>query len=199
MTSLTTYLADKLIDHSNGVTAYAMPTVWIALIRATAGQSPRSAAVTSGQTTVPATPNGHMYRCSASTGNTGSAEPTWPTTPGGTVTDGGVTWTEMTPDFQANNTNITSNEANYTGYARAALAGLMGAAANESASNSAAIGFPACTGGTNAMGGWVSYDASTAGNALKWAVVNAPTTAPLAVSTGITPSFAAGVLTTQQS
>lgn len=41
----------------------------------------------------PTTRNGYCYECTASSGSTGAAEPTWPTTPGNTVVDGGVTWT----------------------------------------------------------------------------------------------------------
>jgi hypothetical protein len=194
MASLSTYVANKLIDHSNGVAPYTPPTVYIALIRCSAGQSPRSTAVTSGQTTAPAASNGHMYRCT-SAGTTGSGEPSWPTISAGTVSDGTVVWTEMTPDFQANNSNLTGVEANYTGYARAALSGLMGAASAGSSTNTTAINLAACTGGTNTIGAWCSYDALTTGNLLKFAA----TTNFLVVSNGITPSFPIGDLTTAQS
>lgn len=187
MAALSTYLANKLIDHHRGLTSYTMPTVYMALFRCSAGQSPRSTAVTSGQTTVPATPNGRMYRCTTA-GTTGSGEPTWPTTSAGTVTDGGAVWTEMTPDFQANNSNVTSVEANYTGYARVALSGTEGAAASGSGTNSAAITYAACTGGTNTVGMFATYDALTVGNLLEFSGL----TAALAVSNGITPSFAIG-------
>jgi hypothetical protein len=40
--------------------------------------------------------NGHKYQAtSITTGITGSTTPTWPTSVGGTVVDGGVTWTEI--------------------------------------------------------------------------------------------------------
>jgi hypothetical protein len=45
----------------------------------------------------PTTPNGHLYKCTTA-GTTGSTEPTWPTGPGATVTDGGVVWTEVGAD-----------------------------------------------------------------------------------------------------
>jgi hypothetical protein len=39
----------------------------------------------------PVTPNGYYYRCTVA-GTSSTGEPTWPTTPELTVTDGGVTW-----------------------------------------------------------------------------------------------------------
>jgi len=47
-----------------------------------------------GQYVTPATPNTHVYKCTTA-GTTGSGTPTYPTTAGGTVTDGGVVWTEV--------------------------------------------------------------------------------------------------------
>src|SRR5580658_436073 len=40
--------------------------------------------------------NGHLYRCTAA-GTTTATEPTWPLTENSTITDGGVTWEELTP------------------------------------------------------------------------------------------------------
>lgn len=42
--------------------------------------------------------NGHLYHCTTA-GITGTVEPTWPTMTGGTVNDGTIVWTEMTPTF----------------------------------------------------------------------------------------------------
>lgn len=47
-----------------------------------------------GDLCVPTTLNGYLYRASAiTTGVTGATQPSWPTTVGATVADGGVTWT----------------------------------------------------------------------------------------------------------
>lgn len=43
---------------------------------------------------LPTTPNGHKYQVTTA-GTTSGTEPTWPLTAGGTVVDGGVTWTEI--------------------------------------------------------------------------------------------------------
>lgn len=52
-----------------------------------------SAAFTVGKFARPTTPNLLRFESTASTGNTGSTEPVWPAAVGGTVVDGGVTWT----------------------------------------------------------------------------------------------------------
>lgn len=129
MASLSTYLADALINHSNGVTAYTMPAVYVGLVT--------TASSAAGQGT----------------------------------------------------------EAAYTGYARVALATLMGSAASESASNTSAVTFPACTAGTSTIVGFILTDSATisGGNLLKFG------TCSLSVSAGITPSFPIGDLTTTMS
>lgn len=53
---------------------------------------PASTVVLSGDTYLPTVPNGHKYTSLG--GTTAATEPTFPTTAGGTVVDGTVTWTE---------------------------------------------------------------------------------------------------------
>ena len=117
----------------------------VALFRATAGKSPRSTAVTSGQTTVPATSNGRMYRCTTG-GTTGASEPTWGTTNGGTTSDGTAVWTEMTPDFEAYNATVQGIEVSGGSYARVAVsntlanwAGTQSAASTTASSGTAGL------------------------------------------------------------
>lgn len=55
-------------------------SLWLASIARTVGTMVR-----------PTTPNGYVYRCTVA-GTSAAGEPAWPTTPGGTITDGGVTW-----------------------------------------------------------------------------------------------------------
>lgn len=87
----------------------------------------------------------------------------------------------------------TTSEATYTSYARVAVArsgaGWTVSAAN--ASNTAAVNFPACTGGTNSITHFgIGSDLTTAGNLFFKGALGAA----LSVSSGITPSFAIGEL-----
>lgn len=127
MAALSTYLANKLVDHRRGVASYTMPTVWIGL------------------------------------------------------------------STTASSAGTPGTEAAYTSYARVALSGLLGASSSGSGTNSGAINFPACTGGSSTVVGFFTYDASTAGNMLEFG------TCSLAVSSGITPSFAISAFTSTQS
>lgn len=87
----------------------------------------------------------------------------------------------------------TTNEATYTSYARVAVArsGAGWTVSGNEASNTSAVTFPACTGGTNTITHFgVGTDSSGAGVLLYKGAL----TASLAVSSGITPAFAAGAL-----
>lgn len=88
----------------------------------------------------------------------------------------------------------TTSEATYTGYARVSVARSTAGwtVSGNSVSNDAAITFGACTAGSNTITHFsIGTDASAAGNLLMSGALGAS----LAVSSGITPSFAAGALT----
>jgi hypothetical protein len=168
----------------------APATHYFALIVASRGYSNslRSTAVSLLDTVIPATPNGRMYRCTTA-GTTGAGEPTWPTTSGGTVVDGTVTWTEMTPDLEAG-TNLTEVSTSGTNYARqgvaaslANFAGTQGAGTTVAStgttgqtSNNGAITFGAPSANWGVVAFLVTYDAVTAGNAWTYQAMTTPKT-----------------------
>ncbi len=89
--------------------------------------------------------------------------------------------------------NQTTSEANYTGYARVAVArsAVGWTISGGNCSNAAAVAFAQCTAGSNTITYFgLGTDASGAGNLL----ASGALTASLAVSAGITPSFAIGEL-----
>lgn len=89
--------------------------------------------------------------------------------------------------------NQTTTEAAYTSYARVSVARSTAgwSVAAGVADNDSAIPFPAATGGSETESHFgVGSDVSGAGNLFLWGAL----TATLAVSSGITPSFAIGAL-----
>ena len=87
----------------------------------------------------------------------------------------------------------TTNEVAYTSYARVAVgrAGANWTTAAKASENTAEVAFPACTGSTaTATHFSVGYATSGAGKIFFWGALDAS----LAISTGITPAFAAGAL-----
>jgi len=125
MSATTNYLDNKLVDwFLRGQTLTPPATVYVGLIRATKGYSNtvRSTPVSVGDTVIPATPNGHIYRCTTS-GTTGSSEPTWPTSNNGTVTDGTAVWTEQYADLKAASANVT--EVSGGAYARVSVSSAL--------------------------------------------------------------------------
>jgi hypothetical protein len=87
----------------------------------------------------------------------------------------------------------TTNEATYTSYARVAVARSAGGwtVSGNAASNTAAITFPACTGGTNTI---THFGIGTASSSTGVLLYKGALTGSLAVSSGITPEFAIGDL-----
>ena len=90
--------------------------------------------------------------------------------------------------------NQATSEANYTGYARVAVARSAGgfSVAGNVASNAGAVGFPAATAGSNTI---THFSIGTAASGAGVLLLSGALTGSLAVSAGITPSFAAGALT----
>lgn len=88
----------------------------------------------------------------------------------------------------------TSSEAAYTGYARVAVARTSAgwSISSETISNAGIITFPACTGGSETE---TFFGVGTAASGAGILFYAGPLTASLAVSNGITPSFAIGALT----
>lgn len=87
----------------------------------------------------------------------------------------------------------TTSEATYTSYARVAVARTSGGwtVSNPTVSNAAAVNFASCTGGSNTITHFgIGLLVSGAGTLL----FSGALTASLAVSNGITPSFAIGQL-----
>lgn len=105
----------------------------------------------------------------------------------------GVFYVGLHESSPADTGDQTTNEGNYTSYARVSVARSTAAwsVASGVADNDAAITFPACTGGSDTETHFgIGSDSTGAGNLFLWGAL----TASLAVSNGITPSFAAGAL-----
>lgn len=87
----------------------------------------------------------------------------------------------------------TTSEATYTSYARVAVArsGSGWTVSGNNASNTAAVTFPACTGGSNTI---THFGVGTASSGAGVLLFKGALAANLSVSSGITPSFAIGEL-----
>jgi hypothetical protein len=85
----------------------------------------------------------------------------------------------------------TTSEATYTSYARVAVARTSGGwtVSGNLATNAGAVTFPACTGGTNTITHFGIGSLSSGAGVLFF---KGALSASLAVSSGITPAFAAG-------
>lgn len=93
--------------------------------------------------------------------------------------------------------NQSTNEATYTGYARVAVARSSGSwsvtgTSPTTVSNVSAVTFGACTAGSNTI---THFSIGYATSGATKIIVSGALTSSLAVSSGITPNFAAGALT----
>jgi hypothetical protein len=201
-----------LVDHAfRGYTTPIFPTgMYFGLLAITGTWTP-STAYTVGQEIVPATANGRMYVCTAA-GTSYTTAPTWPTTPGGTVTEtSGPTWKEMTVLLQTGAFAAGSLvEASYGSYARASYApgatqwtatqgGDSGASTGTTGEtqNVAAITFPGPTSAqAGQIGGCFIADGATVGAGNSNVLFTAVLTAPKTINNGdAAPNFPAGAFT----
>ena len=139
MAAFTTYAQNRIGDATFRAQALGAPTTsWYLGLHNITGVWLASTAYTVGQYAVPTTSNGRLYRVTTA-GTSGATQPTWPTTAGGTVTDGTVVWTEQTTAL-VGGTNPT--EVTATGYGRATLAASLGGLAGSqgAASTTASTG-----------------------------------------------------------
>lgn len=108
----------------------------------------------------------------------------------------GVFYISLHSSGVSDTSDQTTSEATYTGYSGGGRQSVARSTAGWSvssgvASNDAAITFGACTAGSTTVHSFgIGSDVSGAGNLFVWGDL----TADLAVSTGITPSFAIGAL-----
>lgn len=153
--------------------------------------------------------NTRLFKATAvsGTGTSGSSEPAWPSTPGGTVVDNAganqITWTEQTPacDQIADATTAFISELSGNAYARQNLGQTNFATASDvtptatstgaTTANGTAVTFPAATADWVPAVGVFWATAATAGNYLAWAAFSSQ----LQVNNTQQASFAASALT----
>lgn len=195
MGAMSNHMETEVRKHLLRTGSWTKPTaMYVGLIRANRGYWAASTAYASGDYVIPTTPNGRLYKCTTA-GTSGASEPTWPTTDGGTVNDGGAVWTEQTLELDAA-TGSTMPEVTGGSYARVQRDPLD---ANWTApdnvagvsDNAADITFPAPTANWGVIWGFFLVDAASAGN--HW--VHAPLGTPKTVNNGDpAPKFTTGTL-----
>jgi hypothetical protein len=110
-------------------------------------------------------------------------------------TTAGVFYISLSTGTLTDTSTQATTEATYVGYARQSVARSAGGwtVSGGSVSNAAAVTFPICTSGSSTVTYFgIGSDSTGAGNLFLWGAL----TASLAITAGITPSFAIGQLTT---
>lgn len=204
--AFTTYANQKILNAFGQAASLGAPaTLYVGLLCVPnpSGVWTASTSYASGTYVIPTTfdsisgEQGKIFKSGG--GTSGSSQPTWPTSEGGTVTDNTITWTECSSLFQAG--TFTGLEPSGNGYARIAVTANSTNFPNASSAepsviqNGAAIGNWAPTADWGFAVGWIISDAATAGNIWQWGAMNTH----LDCASGSTPSFAASALQIQLS
>ena len=197
----TTFAHDKILDAWGQDVSLASPaTHYIGLFTATTWVASHSYG--SGNYVIPTTFGsisgqvGKIFKCTTA-GTSGTGQPTWPTTAGGTVVDGTATWTEVSDLFQAG--TFTGAEISGNNYSRVAVTANSTNFPNASSAqpavlqNGTTITFPTPSADWGLAVGFIIADASTSGNAWVWGAM----TSALDCSSGSTPSFGVNALQLQ--
>lgn len=197
----TTFAHDKILNAWGQAAVLGAPATHnIGLLTATTWVG--SHAYTLGQYVIPTTFGsisgqvGKIFKVTTA-GTSGTGQPTWPTTAGGTVVDGTVTWTEVSLLFQAG--TFTGAEVAGNNYSRVAVTANSTNFPNSSSAqpavlqNGTAITFPTPSADWGLAVGFIDSDASSAGNVWFWGAM----TSALDCSAGSTPSFGVNALQAQ--
>lgn len=125
-------------------------------------------------------------------GTTSGTQPTWPTSLGGTVVDGSVTWTEVSNLFAAG--TFTGVEPSGGGYARITVANnttnwpVPSGTNPVTVQNGALLSWPQTTSSWGQIVGVVGFDAITAGNGRFWTPLTGAAST-VATVVGVTPQL----------
>jgi hypothetical protein len=197
----TTFAHDKILNAYGQAASLASPaTHFVGLMTATTWVA--SHAYSSGAYVIPTTFGsisgqvGKIFKCTTA-GTSGTGQPTWPTTAGGTVTDGTVTWTEVSLLFQSG--TFTGAEISGNNYSRVSVTANSTNFPNASNAQPAVIQngtvftFPTPSADWGFAAAWLLADASSAGNVWVWGAM----TSALDCSSGSTPSFGVNALQIQ--
>ena len=206
----TNYAVNKFIDAVARGQSLGAPATFHAALMKIKGKWTANTVITTADYVVPVAYNGRLYKCTTA-GTTAGTEPAWPTTNGGTVTDGTVVWTEQTTQMAA---GLFPAEVSGGSYARVAItsslanwAGTQGAGTTVASSGSSgvtsnnnAVTWPTPSADwtpSGAAGLVVLYDAASSGNAWLFGVMSnvqtilngnaAPSAAAAAISFGLLP------------
>jgi len=186
MAAFTSYLQNKTIDALFRGQSLGAPSTWYLGLLVIQGIWQANTVYTSGQFVVPPTGNGRVYKCTTG-GTSGSGQPTWPTTNGGTVNDGTVVWTEQTTNFLAGTLPPEVSGGSYGRVSQVAnlgnFAGTQGAGSTTASSgnsgqtsNNNVLPWPVPSANWGTVGILVWYDAPTGGNIWAFEVLTNPQT-----------------------